>query len=206
MMSPNRSQVRDSKPGRGKRSSLLDLFLAAFLGLLIGILLLSLLVGRPPHRMSPRLACMMNLRQLGLCLDVYAKDHGQRYPPPERWCDTVVSVFGPKTQDIQKLFRCPEVRRGPCDYTMNPHATPHSSHDVVLLFESRPGWNQSGGPALLTTENHRREGCNVLFADLHVEFVKTGYLATLRWKDADTMDANRPRDVQRDHCQVARSS
>ncbi len=45
-MRPNRSQIRDPKLRRGKHTSLPDLFLAALLGLLIGVLLLFLLVGR----------------------------------------------------------------------------------------------------------------------------------------------------------------
>lgn len=53
--------------------------------------------------------------------------------------------------------------------------------NMVLLFESYPGWNQSGGPEILTTDNHHGEGCNVLFNDLHVEFVKTEDINDLKW-------------------------
>ena len=42
-------------------------------------------------------------------------------------------------------------------------------------------WNQVGGPELLTTENHKGEGCNVLFNDWHVEFVKAERLGELKW-------------------------
>jgi hypothetical protein len=43
-------------------------------------------------------------------------------------------------------------------------------------------WNQVGGPELLTTENHKGEGCNVfLFNDMHVEFVKAERIAELKW-------------------------
>ncbi len=57
---------------------------------------------------------------------------------------------------------------------------------MVLVFESRPGWNQAGGIELLTTENHRGEGCNVLFVDGHVEFVKPEDIPKLRWNNADS--------------------
>jgi prepilin-type processing-associated H-X9-DG protein len=50
-----------------------------------------------------------------------------------------------------------------------------------LLFEAKAGVNPAGGPELLTTENHQPEGCNILFADAHVEFVKKENLSTLRW-------------------------
>ncbi|MHC4477206.1 MAG: hypothetical protein ACYTEL_16290 [Planctomycetota bacterium] len=43
-------------------------------------------------------------------------------------------------------------------------------------------WNQSGGPEILTTENHEGTGCNVAFVDAHVVFVKTDDLAKLKWK------------------------
>jgi len=43
-------------------------------------------------------------------------------------------------------------------------------------------WNQVGGPEILTTENHDGQGCNVVFNDSHVEFVKTDKLGELRWK------------------------
>lgn len=43
-------------------------------------------------------------------------------------------------------------------------------------------WNQVGGPEILTTENHDGKGCNVLFNDMHVNFVKTEELGRLKWK------------------------
>ena len=54
--------------------------------------------------------------------------------------------------------------------------------DMVLLFETHAGWNQSGGPEILTTDNHQGDGCNVLFVDSHVEFVRTKDLNDLKWK------------------------
>jgi len=56
-----------------------------------------------------------------------------------------------------------------------------SPSDMVLLFETGPGWNQSGGPEILTTDNHQGEGCNIVFVDGHVEFVKTEDLNNLKW-------------------------
>jgi prepilin-type processing-associated H-X9-DG protein len=70
---------------------------------------------------------------------------------------------------------------------------------VVLLFESRPGWNQSGGPELLTTENHHGKGCNVLFVDGSVRFIKSEELVGLKWQDKamlppEVRNARRPRN------------
>ncbi len=42
---------------------------------------------------------------------------------------------------------------------------------MVLVFESNGGWNSYGGPELLVANRHK-DGCNVLFADGHVSFIK----------------------------------
>lgn len=42
-------------------------------------------------------------------------------------------------------------------------------------------WNQVGGPELLTMENHKGEGCNVVFGDWHVEYVKAERIGELKW-------------------------
>jgi prepilin-type processing-associated H-X9-DG protein len=57
---------------------------------------------------------------------------------------------------------------------------------LVLLFETKTGWNQSGEDELLTTENHEGRGCNILFNDGRVQFVPTERLEDLRWKFEDS--------------------
>ena len=42
-------------------------------------------------------------------------------------------------------------------------------------------WNQVRGPEMLTTDNHKGKGCNILFNDGHVEFVKAERIAELNW-------------------------
>ncbi|MCI0498825.1 MAG: hypothetical protein L0Y36_03965 [Planctomycetales bacterium] len=55
--------------------------------------------------------------------------------------------------------------------------------DLVLLFESAPGWNQTGGPEDVVTDRHDKNnpGANIAFADRHVEFVETQDIPALRW-------------------------
>lgn len=48
-----------------------------------------------------------------------------------------------------------------------------------IVYPTR--WNLSGGPEILTTRYHKGKGCNVLFADGHVEFVPAKKIPTLRW-------------------------
>ena len=43
-------------------------------------------------------------------------------------------------------------------------------------------WNQVGGVDISTCSYHAELGCNILFADGHVEFVKKKDIPNLRWK------------------------
>jgi hypothetical protein len=53
---------------------------------------------------------------------------------------------------------------------------------MVLLFETKAGWNQFGEDELLTTENHEGMGCNILFNDGRVQFVPKERFGDLMWK------------------------
>ena len=54
--------------------------------------------------------------------------------------------------------------------------------DMVVLFETYPGWNQVGGSEILTTSNHRGDGCNVLLLNFNVYFETIDDLQKLKWK------------------------
>ena len=82
------------------------------------------------------------------------------------------------------MFLCPEDKTGPCSYAMNeniPAGANELPGDMVLLFESAPGWNQTGGADDVVTDRHKRPGANIAFADGHVKFVKPEDIPNLRW-------------------------
>lgn len=157
--------------------------------LLLAVTLLFIFFGavcRPPHVMSKKLICKQNFRVLFLYVSLYANDNTGQYPPAERWCDALVESIS----DLEpKRFRCPGVETGPCNYAMNPNADPNDPGEVVLLFESEPGWNRFGGPELLTPGNHKNQGCCVLFVDGRVEFIESDRIDDLKWTGQD-------RDIQ----------
>jgi hypothetical protein len=131
---------------------------------------------------------------------------------PNHWCDSAVETLrNPHTNPYgfaAILFTCPsihgsidvnEVHRQPADangesesvrawtsdYAMNANSRGRggSPKDMVFLFESRPGWNQCGGPELFTFDNHNPKGGLVLLNDGTVKFVRTEEeLKQLRWK------------------------
>jgi prepilin-type processing-associated H-X9-DG protein len=75
-------------------------------------------------------------------------------------------------------------KTGPCSYAMNDNIPADANDlppDLVLLFESTPGWNQVGGADDVITDRHGKPGANIAFADGHVEFVKPETIPTLRW-------------------------
>lgn len=142
------------------------------------ILLWTLLMA--PTRPQQRVVCGSNLAGLGKAMLIYASDNNGIYPTPSKWCDLLI-----KDTDVSKKeFLCPLVHKGPCNYAMNKNIEKLGTKappDMVLLFDSKPGWNQSGGPEIVNTENHQGDGCNILFNDTHVRFVRASDINGLQW-------------------------
>jgi len=160
--------------------SLWNVLVGAIAGTVVAVLLVRCLPNvKEHHRPSPTVECMANMKMLGKGLHMYLEEHGN-YPKPEEWCDLLMIELGKQMQDA---LCCPMVRGVRCSYAMNPNADPCSASDVVLLFESDRGWNASGGPDILTIR-HGAKGCNVLFADGSVRFVKSDEIVGLKWVDA----------------------
>jgi|GEM_PF-1102549 len=101
-----------------------------------------------------------------------------------------VAVAGVKLADIPKemvvLFeaasdRTPSARDFPLadrQYIIDfNHADVYREKGTMV---SRSRWNQVCGPERIDVSAHKN-GCNILFGDMHVEFVKTQDLPSLRW-------------------------
>ncbi len=129
---------------------------------------------------AQRIVCGTNMASITKTMLTYADGNKGKFPESDQWCDLMI-----KTENCnKKQFQCVGDKVGPSSYAMNKNAEKlgaNSPPDMVLLFESKPGWNQSGGPELLTTENHAGEGCNIAFCDGHVAFIKAEDIATLKW-------------------------
>ena len=107
---------------------------------------------------------------------------------------------------ISEIFTCPSVRERiyeensqsetndlnsqeqtvpllECHYAMNNNCEPNSPLDMVLLFETKAGWNQNGGPELFNFDNHDPKGGCVLLNDGMVKFIRTKEeFQQLQWK------------------------
>ena len=135
---------------------------------------------RPTNRI---ILCQSKMVMIAKTMRMYANDNEHRYPPEDQWCDLLLQY----AEDDKFLFKCPDAMllgyKGRCSYAMNPNCEPNSSNNIVLLFESKGGWNQYGGPELLCFDTHYIKGGNVLFNDGRVEFVKPKDAGKLKWKD-----------------------
>jgi hypothetical protein len=155
---------------------------------------------------ATRMVCGANLAGIGKAMQAYAEAHDGEFPASAKWCDTLLSSTDLKPGMLEcgpyrrlvKMHKYPLERywyvrwrfgqylqAGACDYALNPLAAGRGATgdaNLVLVFESGPGWNRLGGPEAITTVHHEGDGANVLFQDMHVCFVKTQEFAKLRWK------------------------
>ena len=78
----------------------------------------------------------------------------------------------------------PPPRRDRCDFAMNSNCrTLPVSGETVILFESKPGWNQSGSLELASSKHSKHNGIFVYRAQEGPMFVDMKYLSDLSWKD-----------------------
>jgi len=164
------------------------LVIVVFVGVALSFLSLYLHSAKIRYHPLYSLCQIRNLQTLKLSLDIYSYDNEGRYPTAEKWCDLL------KDYHLEHKLVCPAKRMTGerCSYAINPNCEPNSPPDMVLLFETKGGWNQFGGPELLSTENHpyvrdwfwgyRVTGCNILFNDGHFEFVPKKRFHELKWK------------------------
>ena len=159
-----------------------------------------------PRSSALRLPIGSNLHQLGKAMLLYSNDNNGCYPEPNRWCDLLlehgeVDVENFVCPSIElvlrwplrsgKLLSWPSPKRGRCHFAMNPNCEPNSPPDTVLLFETKEGWNQFGGPELLTTQRHDGDGYNILHNDSQVNFEKS--IAELNWGKAQLREESKIR-------------
>ena len=145
-----------------------------------------------------RIQCAAHLRNLWRRLCLYSICHSAAtsdsvdrrtsvLPSSDRWCTALALTRQPELLEnrdqFAKVFRCPSAGPGECHYAMNPNCGANSPPDMVLLFETKAGWNQHGGPELFAFDNHDPKGGCVLLTDGTVQFIRTEEeLHALRWR------------------------
>jgi competence protein ComGC len=136
--------------------------------------------------LAQRVACAAHLKGLANAMIVYTTEYDGRFPTSGQWCDLLID----HADVCENSFRCPSAcRSSACGYkfsygfnaNLDGLTIDDVPADTVLMFEIDGGWNVAGGPEIISTNNHRGEGCHIVFADGYVEFVRTENLQHLKW-------------------------
>lgn len=174
------SKISVAKPGRVNTISPLRILIMV-LAILV-VLFFYLASGPIPRERSVQAACMARLTSLGVSFKLYSDDFDGSLPSVESWCDALRKYMLPEN------LICPgsDAKEGQSSYAMNEYLDGKKlaelPPDLVLLFESKPGWNKAGGSEILTMEHHYEgEGCNILFADGHVKLFGAEEISKLKW-------------------------
>jgi hypothetical protein len=130
-----------------------------------------------------RIICAVHMIGIREGFYAYTNDYKDKFPTGEKWCDLLIEEAVQPKGD----FQCPCDSVGPCSYAINSAVYRYAAwgnvpRDMVLVFESEPGWNRVGGRMDLTTRYHRGRGCMILFANDIVTFVPSDELSKLRWE------------------------
>jgi hypothetical protein len=112
-----------------------------------------------------RIACVSNLKHIGLSMRMYADDHGGAFPDD-------LSAISPYLAHQARLFACPSL-----PMRIGPMAEVETWGDYIYI----KGFNSDSPPdsvvVLCRPGNHGTAGVNVLFQDIHCEWVEVGDLS-----------------------------
>ena len=127
-------------------------------------------------------SCLNNVKQLSTTVFMYEGDWDDHYPIAENWND----ALRPYARNT-KVFICPKESGPEPSYAMNaelselPESAVDAYADTVLLFESEPGLNQSGGLELLPSPPRHHDSYVIGYADGHVATVEDFETDDLIW-------------------------
>jgi hypothetical protein len=136
-------------------------------------------LGRPQNWTSDPDRCAANVKAITLGALRSASGNDGRFPDGSNWCDTV-QVYLPALSTL----RCPsDGSNDRCSYGFNAAVSGLPTNQVsprtVVIFESRSGWNLTGGSSHTRT---RHGGVMVGFADGTTAQIAPGQEGTLRWE------------------------
>ena len=132
-----------------------------------------------------RSLCESHLKGISYAVRIYTYENNGKYPTPTQWCELVLENPGGFNE---MAFWCRTEPKGTFSYAINKYLYQIDPNEVspqtVLLFEADLGRNGIGGKEdlVLRHKEHGSLGCNITFADGHIEFVTEDHVSELRWK------------------------
>lgn len=126
-------------------------------------------------------SCSSSVKQIDTAVLKYCGKHDGHFPPVTEWNNVIPRRY-------RRILRdCPKARSSKPVYAMNAKlegltvSSVHEPAHTVLVFESRPGENLSGGPELLPSEPRHYDGCFVGFVDGSVKLIPKRDVGKLVW-------------------------
>ena len=127
-------------------------------------------------------ACINNVKQISVAMNMYVSDYDSKFPPAGNWNDAIKPYL--KNTNV---WKCPADNTDGPSYAMNNQlngiagSKVLSPADTVMLFESQPGKNRAGGPELLPSEPQHSSGDIIGYGDFHVAHVERANENSLNW-------------------------
>ena len=170
---------------KGNGFAIAGIVVPAVLSLVIVPMLLAILMpalNKTKH-IAQRVVCGTNMKGLSTAMIVYMNDYDDKYPTQGQWCDLLIEKAGVSP----KSFRCPLDPEGTFSYAINENLYElepgQGGAQTVAIFEANLGRNGVGGidDIAFRHDQHGQSGCNITFADGHVEFVTEDRITDLQW-------------------------
>ena len=135
------------------------------------------------RKIAERVITQTNIKIVCMSMFQYSGNYDGEYPTGERWCDLLIQETGLNRESLVSSNR---ETYGQCYYVVNKNildlGMKESPSDMVMIFEtSEPGWNMVGTQEMIGSSVPGIDGCNVGFADGHIEYVPQERFYQLRW-------------------------
>ncbi len=145
-------------------------------GLSIAIFLHMFLLALPKPR-PLGMTCIRNLKTQGTAMLIYADDHNGHLPLATNWCNSTRPELREIGHSSADHLSCPVLlSNGKCggyafnSMLSNARLPSNGSSHLLMMYESKPGYNLSGQPKTLHPRHRHNNGSVQFFADGHVRW------------------------------------
>jgi hypothetical protein len=133
----------------------------------------------------------LTLNWIRVTLPAYTKDHEGKLPAADKWYKSLIDYTETSTDsNIKSSIRTTKNLQRRFAFNIGVSEMPllEIDHNTVLIFETNYIFEINhakelvGGPESITAEHQYGKGSVILFADMHIAFIRAEDFNNLRWK------------------------